>query len=425
MFAVSSPAFSQSNSVAAPAGTAKESLTPEVKDSVLAGVSRVIKNSAFVPGVDLTKWDEFITSEKDAIDKAKDDAEFAMAVRNAISKFGISHMVLMTPAATKARIERKAVGIGISIQPDDKGLMITTVYDGSPAAENGLQPGDILIEADGKKLTKDSTISGDEGTIVNIKVLHPNGKEQAYKITRRKFSNIRPDTIKWVNESTALVKINTFDLSYDRKKVDTLMAEAAKSKGLILDLRSNGGGAVINMLHLLGYLLPEDEKFGIFIGRAIVNRYVKETSGSASDLKKIALWSDSGWLRASAPSTGAYKGNLVVLINGGSGSASEISAQALKELRSANIVGSKSAGAVLVSTMSPLSNGWQLQYPISDYLSAQGIRLEGNGILPDVEAPTPRFGEADTAVEKALALLRRAELRNERPNPLLSYILTF
>lgn len=407
-------AFGQAVSAAPEAP--QKTISAEVKAEVLAGVSRVINRSAFVPGHDLSKWDEFIAAEKDSIDKAATDAEFAAAVRQAMNKFGVSHMVLITPQAAKARIERKAVGIGISIQPQEDGLLVTTVYDGSPAADAKLEPGDVIFEADGKKLTAGSTITGDEGTQVEIKVRKSDGKVVTLKLTRRKFSNVRPDTLTWKNAETAVIKVHTFDLSYDRKRIDELMNQAKKAKQVIVDLRSNGGGAVLNMIHFIGHFVAPSEKFGIFIGRGMVKDYVEKTGGDPNDLRKIAQQASMGWLRPTSSTPTPFSGNVAVLINGGSGSASEITAQAFKELRGAPVVGTKSAGAVLVSTMAPVSNNWMLQYPLSDYLSVRGVRLEGNGIVPDVEAPTPRFGETDEGVEKAISLLKRIELRESR-NP--------
>lgn len=394
--------------------TPQATLTPELKQQVLDGITRIIKNTAFVPGHDLTQWDTYLAENRTKIDEAKTDNEFATAVRGTLQKFGVSHLVLMTPQAAKARVERKSVGIGINIQPGDEGLLITNVFPGSPADEAGLKPGDTLIEADGKKLGKDSTVSGEEGTKLTLKVKKPTGEVKKLELTRRKFSTIRTDTLTWNGSDTAVLKVHTFDLSYDRKKIDELMTEAAKAKNLILDLRSNGGGAVVNMLHLLGHFIDSDQQFGIFISKSMVSRYVKETEGSPTELNKIAQWSKSGWLRPISAAKGPFKGNVFVLINGGSGSASEITAQALRELANAPVIGSKSAGAVLVSTMAPLAGGWQLQYPLSDYLSKEGVRLEGNGIVPDLEAAAPVFGQKDEAIEKSLALIRRNELRKER-----------
>lgn len=394
--------------------TGDQKLTPEVKAEVVSKVSTVIKNLAFVPGIDLTKWDEFLASQKEAIDKAESNADFAAAVRHAIEKFGISHMVLMTPDAAKARIERKAVGIGITIQPTDEGLIVTSVFDETPAKEAGLQPGDLIFEADGKKLGATSTITGDEGTKVVIKVKRTTGRVDTLTLTRRKFSSIRPETLTQINPDTVMLRIPTFDISYNRKRVDDLMAEARKSKNIILDLRSNGGGAVINMLHLLGYFLPQNTEFGLFVSKALVRDFTEETKGSPTDLKAISAWAKRGWLKPARVEGGHYTGNVAVLINGGTGSASEITAAALKEFMEAPIIGTKSAGAVLVSTMAPVGNGWILQYPLSDYITKQGLRLEGNGVVPDVEAGIAKFGEPDVAVDKALALLKRIELRQNR-----------
>ncbi len=363
----------------------------------------------------MTKWDEFVTAEKAKIDAAKTDTEFSDALRSAMGKFGISHIQIMTPRMATARTERKAVGIGVQIQPQEDGLLIINVFDGSAASEAKLQPGDLIIEAEGVKLTSTSTILGDEGTKVNLKIKRgSDGKIEPMTLTRRKFSNVRPETLTWVNKETALLKIPTFDLSYNRVKVNELMAEARKAKNVILDLRSNGGGAVINMLHLLGYFVPSDKPFGLFVTKSLAGDFVKATNGSPTDLPKLADWAERGWLRSSKPTDGPLTSRVSVLINGGSGSASEITAAALKDLREASVVGTKSAGAVLVSTMAPVGSGWLLQYPLSDYITKAGIRIEGNGIVPDVEAPLVKFGDPDTAIDKALALFRRAELRDQR-----------
>jgi carboxyl-terminal processing protease len=98
-------------------------------------------------------------------------------------------------------------------------------------------------------------------------------------------------------------------------------------------------------------------------------------------------------------------------VNGASGSASEITAQALKEHLNAPIVGTKSAGAVLVSVMVPVANtGFMVQYPINDYVSAKGVRLEHTGVGVDVESKTPQEampGKIDPAWAPAMQLLAK------------------
>ena len=104
-------------------------------------------------------------------------------------------------------------------------------------------------------------------------------------------------------------------------------------------------------------------------------------------------------------SVAPYTGRIAVLVNGRSGSASEITAAVLREKRDAILVGRKSAGAVLVSTFMRVDGGFEVQIPISDYVTPGGMRLEKNGLVPDIEAADPRRAEPDTAVSKALEAL--------------------
>ncbi|MCC7435677.1 MAG: PDZ domain-containing protein [Methanoregulaceae archaeon] len=394
--------------------TPASTLTPELKAEVMKEVNRIVTNVAFVPGVDFSKWQEFMEGEKETVEKAADARAFSQAVNAALRKFGISHIVMTTPEMAASRRTRTATGIGIQIQPEPgKGIRVINVFPESPAYEAGIREGDLIVEADGQKVDNPGQISGEEGSTVSVKY-ERDGKTKAVKVTRRKYSNVRPETLTWVNPDTALIKIWTFDVGYSQANVEKLFKEASKARNLILDLRSNPGGQVLNLVHLMSILLPERAPIGTFIQRPMVNRYVKETGGAATDLAAIAKFTDRP-IRAGNPRIDRYKGNVAVLVNQGSGSASEIAAAALKENLSAPIVGAKSAGAVLVSVMNPLPHGFMIQYPITDFVTPNGTRLEGNGVEPIVEAPgLIRWGEKDVAVERATMLLARIDLRQDR-----------
>lgn len=382
-------------------------LTPEVKAEVIKEVNRIVTNVAFVPGVDFAKWQEFMTSQQESVDKAEDPRAFTLAVNTALRQFGISHIVMTTPEMASARRTRTAVGIGIQIQPEPgKGIRVINVFPESPAFEAGIREGDLIVEADGKKVDNPTQVSGEENTTVEIK-FERDEKLKTVKVTRRKYSNVRPETLTWVNSETAHIRIWTFDVGYSQSNVEKLFKEAAKAKNVILDLRNNPGGQVLNMIHLLSILLPEKAPIGTFIQKGMVSRYVTETGGNPTDLAAIAKFADRP-LRAGTPRVDRYKGNLAVLVNQGSGSASEITAAALKENLNTPIIGAKSAGAVLVSVMNPLPHGYMLQYPLTDFVTPQGVRLEGNGVEPIVEAPgLIRWGEKDVAIERAVLLLGR------------------
>lgn len=381
-------------------------ITSSQKSEVLSRMTQLITRNAFVPGVDFSRWEKFVEEEKTEIDDAKDVDTFNTAVNKALRNFGFSHIVLMSPQATQARINRSVVGIGVTIQQEEAGFRVVMTVPDAPAAGAGIVPGDLLVEADGKKLSQTTQITGEEGTEVAIKVLKEDGTEKVVTVKRRKYSTVRPETLTWLGDDAAVLKINTFDLSYDRKLVEKHMEAAAKAKYLVLDLRSNGGGAVVNMTHLLSLLLPTNTPIGTFVTRRTVERFVEDTKGDPNDVVSIAKWSEAK-LKTTKPAVAPFAGKIAVLVNEGSGSASEIAAAALKESVKAPLIGHQSAGAVLASIMVPLPEGFMLQYPITDYVTLGGTRLEGNGVKPDALVDTPRFNEKDLGVDKALELLRK------------------
>lgn len=381
------------------------------KKEVLDKMTSLITKNAYVPGVDFNRLNELIEKQKGKLDKAETEDDFSNAVNEALQEFGFSHIVLMKPEAVNARVNRSSVGIGVNIQPHEEGILVVRVVPKSPADDAGIEAGDVLVKANGKQITDPAELRGEEGQQVTVTVKKSKGGFKDYIITRRRFSTVRPEELKWVDKDTAALSIYTFDLSYDRRNVEKLMNEAGKAKNLIIDLRNNGGGAVMNMVHFLSLVLPKGTTIGTFVSKKAVEDFVKEKGGSPSDLKGIAEFAENSKLKLMfEPSVPTFKGKMAVLVNGASGSASEITAQALKEIVNAPIVGTKSAGAVLVSVMIPVVRGFQVQYPINDYVSAKGVRLEHTGVPVDVEARTPQEimpGKPDPAWQYAVDLLSK------------------
>ncbi|MFZ4508442.1 MAG: S41 family peptidase [Fimbriimonas sp.] len=400
------------SAVSAPAQTVDGK--PEVKQAVLDAMTSTISKRAFVPGVDFGKWKEFLDQNKEKLDATANDEDFAAVINGALRKFGLSHILLHTPRAADARRTNSAVGIGISPQPVDEGIMVMRVIPGAPAQKAGLKPGDIILEVDGKKIDGTRGIAGAEGTEVKLKVKLSNAEVKDFTLTRARFSTRFPEELTVVNSDTVRLEIRTFDLSYDRKNVEKLVTEASsKSKNLILDLRGNPGGAVINLQHLLGCFIDPEETVGTFVNRRMLTSYKEETGKEGLNLAEVANWAteDNFAQEKVHPfklDIPRYTGKVVVLVDSGSGSAAEMAAAALQDVLKAPVVGRKSAGAVLASFIVPIANGFQLQYPIQDYVTVKGVRLEGTGVIPDAAADGPRFtlpGQQDPIIEKALALV--------------------
>lgn len=381
---------------------------PEVKKEILDRVTSLLINDAFVPGIDFHQWPAFLQAEQSKIDKANTDDEFAGAVNEALHKFGASHIVLTTPRMTDMRNTNSTVGIGISSQVTPDGLLVVRTVPGASADKAGLRAGDVIVKVEGKPVQGIEGIPGPEGTKVTITVKHPDGTVVDYTLVRHKFSTVRPEELKSIDKDTDEISIYTFDNSYNADRVESLMRKADQKKNLIVDLRDNPGGAVVNLQHFLGLLVPPHTPIGTFISKRMVDRYVEDEKGDPTDLKAIAAWSPSKVRPVVNQDMPVYKGHVAVLINGGSGSAAEICAAALHDTVGATLVGQKTAGAVLVSVIVPAADDFSLQYPLSDYVTIKGVRLEGNGVSPDIEANEPRYrlpGTPDDAVAKAVEAL--------------------
>lgn len=379
---------------------------PEAKKEVLTKVSELLTTFAYTPKIDFTQWPVFVESQRDKIDEAKTDDEFTAAVNAALAKFGASHIVMTSPRGAEARRTASTVGIGIQSVPAKEGMLIVRVVPNAPADRVGLVPGDTILFVDGKPAQGTRGIAGEEGTTVTLNVRRADGRAEDLEIVRKRFSTARPEELTMIDGDTVMLSVHSFDMTYSADRVESLMEKAADKKNLILDLRDNGGGAVLNLQHLLGLFLPAETPFGTFITRRVVSRYEQEKGEKVDDIVKVAEWAPQKLKTPRSGEKAPFRGRVIVLVNGGSGSASEMAAAALRDVSGAMVIGKKSAGAVLVSVIVPASNGFMLQYPLSDYVTIKGQRLEGTGIKPDIEVaqakPYRLPNEPDLALEKAL-----------------------
>jgi carboxyl-terminal processing protease len=364
---------------------AAPTLTAETKASILKEIEVTVTTKAFVPGVDFSKWSEFVARRQAEIDAANDESAFGRVVNQALRDFGFSHIRLSNPRSTAQRGQTSAVGAGASVVPNEEGLKVNRVVDRGPAKDLGLEVGDIITKIDGKKPTSTEELGGEEGSKKQIEIKKANGDVKTVELEIKKYSTVREETLTWVDEETAMLRVFTFSAGYGRENIEKLMGEAAKAKFLILDLRSNGGGAVNNMNHLLSLLMPNETVIGTFVNRNIASQYAEANPGAPSDAISIANWTDRKSKTRENRTVKPFAGRIAVLTNRGSGSASEITTLALKEQVGAISIGQRTAGAVLASVYGRLPEGWSLQYPVSDYVSAKGTRIEGNPIQPDIE----------------------------------------
>jgi carboxyl-terminal processing protease len=289
-------------------------------------------------------------------------------------------------------------GIGAFVIENDEGLFeIVRPIDGQPADLAGVKAGDVLIEVDGQSvldLSFDEVIlivRGPQGTTVNLKFLREGEAEPVeFTIVRTRFevpvvtSEVLPAEMTG-GESIGYIHLTEFTTNAEQRlygAIDGLLAQGVT--GLILDLRDNPGGFLDQSVAVADAFLPE----GVVL-------YERNIRGLDETFTSI-----SGDAAESIP--------LVVLVNAGSASASEIVAGALQDRGRAVLVGETTFGKGSVQQIHPLSDGSELRVTIARWYTPNDSTIDGVGITPDiaVESPEDLGGPEDGQLMRAIEWLR-------------------
>jgi carboxyl-terminal processing protease len=260
-------------------------------------------------------------------------------------------------------------GLGIEITIRDDILTVVSPIEGTPAFRAGIKAGDKIVKVDGET-TKDmslidavKTLRGPEGTKITISILREGLTEpKDYTLTR---AIIEIKSVRWtrLHDDIGYIKLRSFQKTSSDELEEALQdLEEQNISALVLDLRNNPGG-------LLEQAIAISDEF-LEGGQLIVY-----TKGRLAGQNMKGFSKDD-------PSHLDYP--MVVLVNGGSASASEIVAGALQDLDRATIIGTQSFGKGSVQTIIPLSNGSGLRLTTAHYFTPKGQVINGKGITPDI-----------------------------------------
>ena len=253
------------------------------------------------------------------------------------------------------------VGIGVTIQAEEEGYLITKLSSGGPAEEAGLQPGDRMVMADGHSLVGGPVeecrgyIQGKEGTTVAITVLRE-GEALTFTVERRTVRTpVATGTM--LDNQIGLVKIANFNSRCADETiaaVEALLEQGAQA--LIFDVRFNGGGYTKEMVALLDYLLPAVPVF-----RTVDYKGKESVDYSDADCVEVPM---------------------AVLVNGSTYSAAELFAAALAEYDVAVLVGEQTTGKGYYQVTYQLQDGSAVAISTGKYFTPKGVSLEGVGLTP-------------------------------------------
>ncbi len=257
-------------------------------------------------------------------------------------------------------------GIGAYLEMDyDAGYAkISGVIDGTPASQSDIEVGDYIIKVDGVdtyEMTLTDVVAmirGDAGTQV-VLTLNRNGEEREVTVTRQ---NIETPTVEYelLENDIAYISIIEFDDVTTAQFAEAkAQMEADNAKGLILDLRGNPGGSLATVVDICEMMLPE----GMIV-------YTEDKYGNRVEYK--------------CDGKNEFTLPLVVLIDGGSASASEILAGAIKDYELGTLVGTTTYGKGIVQKIFSYEDGSAVKITVSKYYTPNGYNIHGVGIEPDV-----------------------------------------
>ena len=260
------------------------------------------------------------------------------------------------------------VGIGIyMVKNTEKDLVqVLSPIRESPAEKAGIKAGDLITKVNGVSYTADqmsemaNTIKGEEGSKVTIEVLR--GEQiLTFEVTREKV-NTNPVYSEKLENDIGYLEITSFDEGVAEDfKAKYLSLKEQGIKGLVIDLRDNGGGLVAEALKIVDYSVPKDQTALITVD--------KDGKEEISKTKEDAIITEP----------------IVLLVNSSSASASEIMAGALKDLKCATIVGTKTYGKGVIQQLLTLSNGAGLKITVEEYYTPNKTKINKVGITPDYE----------------------------------------
>lgn len=291
------------------------------------------------------------------------------------------------------------VGIGVYLTNDKttNTILVIGIMNGSPALDAGMQAGDIIEKVNDVTYTGETmddaikVLKGEEGTSAKVTVLR-DGKEIDLTVTRKKIT-VEHVSSKMVEDNIAYLQVDSFDSGVAelfKNKITDIKNQGAK--GIIIDLRSNGGGIVDEATGIADLFLKKGET--ILITKSKTENEQLTVSKNDPIIEDIPV---------------------VVLVNEGTASASEILAGALKDkYPNTTIVGMKTYGKGVIQTLYSLSDGSGLKITTEEYYTPNHNKINKEGITPDVEVDLTKNSEGkyetefdkDAQVKKAIETIK-------------------
>jgi carboxyl-terminal processing protease len=382
---------------------------------------RMIRERYYDPALHGVDWDELRARLRPLAAEARGETEFYTVLRRLTSRLRDAHTRVFAPDERFDWQRPTYISVGVSLREIAGEIVVTGVERESEAEQGGVRAGDELLEIEGEAVesvfarslaeevgaSTDVTarqhaaarlLRGARDTFVTA-LFETNNGRATKKIRLRRVLRNRPPALRVQKaESFPVVNFNIFVPEIASELMRAFRrGELRTARGLIIDLRDNGGGQAETMTDIASAFLPQGTSLGAFTDR-------EGRIASTPQTRAAMLFA--------ADAVAEFRGAVVVLTSTRTASAAEILAAALQESKRAKIIGERTCGCVLaIRRRHTLPDGGLLDISEMDFRTARRTRLEGTGITPDeFVSPTRRdLREGrDPALERASKLLREA-----------------
>ncbi|MGH8442088.1 MAG: S41 family peptidase [Nevskiaceae bacterium] len=345
------------------------------------------KQPESLPLRDMQTFVEILNRVKsDYVEPVADDVLLEDAMRGMLAGLDPHSSYLSKEEFTEINVQTSGRfgGLGIEVQAFNGFVRVITPIDETPAARAGIQPGDLIIKIDeapvkGLSLTEAvKKMRGEPGTRIVLTVLREGSNEPLVFDMKRDVINVSSVRSRMLEPGIGYLRVTTFSTSTGKGVVDEIkkLRKAAPNgvlKGVVLDLRNNPGGVLNAAVEVTDAFIEKGTIVSIKGRISDANREYNATPGDLLD---------------GAP--------LVVLVNGGSASASEIVAGALQDAKRGLLVGSKTFGKGSVQTILPLHNDSAIKLTTARYYTPSGRSIQAEGIIPDITIRPVKVSKVDT-----------------------------
>ncbi|HEX4389094.1 MAG TPA: S41 family peptidase [Steroidobacteraceae bacterium] len=333
--------------------------------------------------------------KREYVDEVDDHALMEKAVRGMVAALDPHSAYLDSEEFDEIRVSTMGSypGVGIEVVATDGMVRIQKAIEGSPAAQAGLLKGDQIVRIDGQEIGADlagaiAHMRGSSGSLVRLTVRREGVPSLLEYAMRRAQVEVHSVSATTLEPGFAYLRISTFSETTpgDVKRAILRLKRDNQTgiRGLVLDLRNNPGGVL---------------EAGVAVADDFLDSGVIVTADGRTPEARFEMDATPGDLIDGAP--------LVVLVNAGSASASEIVAGALKDHARALLVGRRTYGKGSVQTVMPLTRGGAVKLTTSRYFTPSGASIHGRGLLPDVPQEGPGSPPADLLAADARPLAER------------------